>query len=1073
MEDFPRLPQQRAERLMVLALAKGWIRLEDAHGGSLADLVEAGLLTEAQAEALEGEIERGQTPEPEARVEGDSLTFIRRIFQSEPSTGPGSSSSIFTATRIERWAHFENLTLIAEGGMGRIFKAMDARLRRRVALKLLRREDPELQKRFLKEAELQAKVEHPHVCRVYEAGEWQGQAYIAMQLIQGDTLKAASSKLSFSEKLRLMIQVCEGVQAAHKEGLIHRDLKPGNLMVEEVESGLRATVLDFGLARTAQTTGLTQSGMLMGTVQYMSPEQARGEDRKLDRRTDVYALGATLYELFTGAPPFADRHGLEAVASILSEDPLPLHRRVRVPVDLDTVVMKCLEKDPQQRYDSARALGDELQRVLDGDPILARRASLQERTVRWARKNKALMTVAAIGLLGIFTFAGWGVRERIRARARAEYAQRFGQEAERIEALVRFAQLQPMHDLRPERLQMAEQVKAIPALAAEGGALAEAPAAAALGRALWAMGDADQALAHLQRAWDLGLRSREVAFALGRARGRAVGRALDEAALMGDPALRSARIRELQARSEAEVIPLLRQGKGGSLESAEYQEALLAYFERRFADAEMLAAKATEGKSWFFEGGYLRAMVQLAMAKEAASYPLMRNHLAQADAFLSSALEHAPSAIGLRVAQARIWKVALVLGWQQGQQPAEDETRALEALKLAERLDPDSGEVLGLESWVLASRGRTAKEAGLDPRRHLAQAIQLGTQALAVEPEGRESLAALLFAQSTLGSWQLEHGEDPRPALGAAAQAAKALIQKDPTSLEDAIQGVKALTWRMLYEGFTGLDPTQTFQEARDMVEQVRARAGALASPHAMAGALYASWAFDEVEHGKDPREVAQRAVEALSIALDKSSADFSSHTNLGSAWMVLAHSPGQNPEEARRLFGKAIESYGKAIQLNPRHGQTMSYLGRAYELRAELGGPGAASDRVRAMEWLTRSTQGDPLGFEAWLRLGELHLWLARGLVDVGEDARSRLVEAERCFNKSLKRFPTLGITLAGLAEVEALRAKIAVARHQDPQPAIRTGRRWVSEAIARDPRLPRAHQIEAQLKSIQFAKE
>lgn len=1056
---------------MVLALARGWIRLEEARTTSLSELVAAGSLTLTQVEELELEFERHRAPRSGEKVADDAPTLPRRGLQGESTTGQGASSSIFTATWIERWAHFEKLALIAEGGMGRIFKATDTRLRRKVALKLLRREDPELQKRFLQEAELQAKVEHPHVCRVYDAGEWQGQAYIAMQLIQGDTLKAASSKLSFKEKLRVMIQVCEGVQAAHKEGLIHRDLKPGNLMVEGEGETLRATVLDFGLARTAHTSGLTQTGMLMGTVQYMSPEQARGEDRKLDRRTDVYALGATLYELFSGAPPFAEHMGLETVACILSEDPVSLQARTTVPVDLDTVVMKCLEKDPQRRYDTARALGDELQRVMDGDPILARRASLQERAGRWAKKNKALVAVACAGLLGILGFAGWGVRERIRARARAEYAQRFGQEAERIEAVVRFAQLQPAHDLRAERQQLTEWVKAIPARAHAGGDLAEAPAAAALGRALWAMGASEQAMTHLQRAWDLGLRSPEVAFALGRARGRAVGRALDEAALIGDPALRSARLRELQLRNEAEVIPLLRQGKGGSLESAEYQEALLAFFERRFSDAELLAAKATEGRSWFFEGGQLRAMVQLAMAKEATSYAVARSHLIEADAFLGRALEQAPSAIGLRVAQARVWKVALVLGWQQGQRPAEDEERALEALRLARRLDPDSGEVLGLESWVLASQGRAAKEAGKDPRPYLSQAVQLGRQALVVEPDGRDALAAELFAQSMLGSWKLEHGEDPRPALGAAAEAAKALIRNDPSSLDDAIQGVKALTWRMLYEGFTGLDPTDTFQEAKDMVEQARARAGALASPHAMAGALYASWAFDAVEHGKDPREVAEKAVEALTIALAKSSADFSNHTNLGSAWMVLARAPGQDREEARRLFDKSIASYERAIYLNPRHGQTMSYLGRVYELRAELGGPESESDRLHAVEWLNKSTYVDPLTFEAWLRLGELHLWSAHALTDTGNDPRPQLEEAERCFKKSLSRFPTFGITLADLADVETLRAEAALVRHQEPKAAIRSGLRWLNQAIARDPRFPRAYLIEAQLRSIEAA--
>ncbi|HSM52545.1 MAG TPA: serine/threonine-protein kinase, partial [Thermoanaerobaculia bacterium] len=199
----------------------------------------------------------------------------------------------------------EGAVRIGAGGMGEVFKAWDPDLERWVALKYLRHDDPELVERLQHEARAQARVIHPGVCRVYEVGSEDGRPFIAMEYVDGVPLDEAAVAMTLEEKVLAVRRVAEAVQAAHAAGLVHRDLKPGNILVARGEDGeLRPYVLDFGIAREQEITGLTVTGQILGTPGYLSPEQARGETSSVDRRTDVWSLGVVLYELVAGCLPF-------------------------------------------------------------------------------------------------------------------------------------------------------------------------------------------------------------------------------------------------------------------------------------------------------------------------------------------------------------------------------------------------------------------------------------------------------------------------------------------------------------------------------------------------------------------------------------------------------------------------------------------------------------------------------------------------------------------------------------------------------------------------------------------------
>lgn len=345
---------------------------------------------------------------------------------------------------------FETAVPIARGGMGEVARAWDPVLGRRVALKFLRFENPELEERMVREARLQARVHHPNVCPVYEVGRHDGRVFIAMPFIEGETLDRAAAGLAVEERVRLVKTVAEAVHAAHQGGLIHRDLKPANILVERTGEGeFKPWVVDFGVARERDVPGATVTGQVVGTPGYISPEQARGEVSTLDRRSDVFSLGVILYELLGGGRPFAGESDVEVMVSLLHGEPLPLRRRApNAPRDLETVVMKCLETDRERRYDSARALAEELGRFLAGEPVLARPTGAIAQLRARARRRPvtaALLAAAALAVVGLaaalaVSWVRYTIdlrRERDLARvARAEAEARAREAAEVSEFLI-------------------------------------------------------------------------------------------------------------------------------------------------------------------------------------------------------------------------------------------------------------------------------------------------------------------------------------------------------------------------------------------------------------------------------------------------------------------------------------------------------------------------------------------------------------------------------------------------------------------------------------------------------------
>lgn len=850
---------------------------------------------------------------------------------------------------------YEDFQVAGEGAMGTVYRAVDRRLGRTVALKLLKGDAPSLSARFISEARSQARIQHEHVCRVYEAGQADGEPYIVMQFIDGEPLSKVSSRLTLEQQVKLLWQVSLAVHEAHRLGMIHRDLKPGNILVEQLEDGTwKPYVVDFGLARQVEDHGQTQTGEVLGTPQYMSPEQANGDVHELDRRTDVYSLGATLYDVIAGRPPFVSEHPWKLLVMMAMEDPPPL-RTVKpgVPREVETIVMKCLERERERRYDSARALAEELQRVLDGEPIQAKRASWGYVLWKKAHKHKLLTALLTVVVLAVLGQVGAWVGAQRHAAEQARLGRELGESVKETELFLRAAYGLPLHDVERERDVVRARLGEIQQRMSAAGKAGQGPGHYALGVGQLALGDPEQARVHLEQALAAGYSPADLDYALGRALGELLRRALEDSRRITSQEEREKQLARIDREIREPALTHLRAAVGVRLEVPEYAEGLIALYEGKHEQAIEKARTAFARAPWMYEpkkleGDALYAEGSRYRHDAAFDYEKMKGYFDRAAQAYREAAEMGSSDPEVHRAECELWEK---MGWAASAQglptgPPFEAARA--ACDRAVRASSRDGRALVQRALVLLAsvhvqgssvsqdtlpvveEALRAAEDGVrarprDVMAHYAAALALSLRTRQLYALGREASMQhaiegyqrvlsldpnFTWAVNELGDVylaearkRLSEGDEVAPLLESAVRQYERAMALDPSFSLPVGGRLDALAMRLeseLARGRDGHPALEALSSAVSQFEQSRSSPWLIVFWKARAQRMRG---LREFSHGRDPRGPLGVAIELLRSAEAQSPKNSWLRRELASCHLLQAeHARGAGQDAAPAL---------------------------------------------------------------------------------------------------------------------------------------------------------------------------
>jgi serine/threonine-protein kinase len=891
-----------------------------------------------------------------------------------------------------------------------------------------------------------------------------------MQYVAGGSLKQITDLLSLRQKVEIMKSVADALHAAHLAGLIHRDIKPGNILVEhQPDEGWRPFVVDFGIARDVDSHDLTVTGMVLGTPAFCAPEQVRGETSKLDWRTDVYGLGATLYWFVTGRSPYEGGYP-EIITGVTEHEPEAPHKlNADIPVDLETIILKCLEKEPDRRYATAREAAEDLQRYLSGEPIQARRASLVYKAGKKIRKHKVLTAVGLTAIAVMAVLVALSIRAEIEGRRRAAVAQIFVEQAKEIEGMARVAAMMPLHDRSLERETILGRMEAIRTEMDDVGELAAGPGHYALGRGHLILQNLDDAELHLRQAVADNFDSPSVSYSLGLVLGQIYERELRLARRHTDPELRDARVRQIESSLRDQALAHLRSSTGRSLEVPGYVEGLIAFYEGDLEAALAKVEQAYSGAEWLYEARKLTGDIYLEMGAELAQegeYDRAMEAFENAGNAYEEASDIARSEPSIQEGDCGRWTLVMELQGRRGRTPGEAFDNAIAACGRAVAIDPNRADVHERLSRLHWQRADLANDRGEDPAPFLDNAVAAAERAIEIDPESAIAHATLGGALIVAAQHNEGRGRDPKPDLARAVENLELAVALDPSSVLSHDDLGYAWERTAKFEMSVGLDPRPSIEHALDAYRRATELEPAYANAYNNAG--IALWRLALYEHrtGSSPFATLSDAITSFESAIDRNPNYHYAYANRGLAWRTLALvelNAGRDPMDAVEA---ARSDLARALELNPRiffaHPEQVAVeviAGRwAMKNGRSPAGRFRAADRAAAL-----AIEVNPENSVAYQSAAEVYRWRAEWELSQGRSIRDEIREGRRLVRESLARNPGQTLAMITDAGLLSLQAASDPARRSD---LVRQARARLAEAEELNPLIEGdARAIEQQL--------
>lgn len=805
------------------------------------------------------------------------------------------SSSLIDLPTIPR---YEILERLGEGSSAVIFRAMDRELRRPVALKIQRPGPARSEvgrERFRREAQTVAGLAHPHIVMIHDAGEAGGHAYLVMELVEGRPLSAllAEGKHDLRALLVILEKAARGVAAAHQKGIVHRDLKPSNILV--TSSG-DPKVADFGLAHLVDSTSqLTRTGSSLGTPLYMSPEQVEGRAGGITPRTDVYSLGAVLYEVLTGRAPHSGETIMEIYGRIVGEDPVPPKSlNPKVPDDLQTIVLKCLEKDPARRYSHAQELAEDLGRVLAGEPIQARPVGPLVRLFRRLRRSRLARAAAVVAAAVVLVAGGVALTGREKSR--------------RLNLLRDHARTSLEAVLKLRRAGANEAMKEfVPGLeAAYRQALETAPDVAEveylLGRMHRALLDDTKALDFQERALkkDPGYPPAlyERAVLLANRYGSALTKAVAEARRLPSGAVTARESREVPLpepedveRSQRDLLAVrerilgdctVLEGLLARRSPGEYRQigaahiltvkGILAFYRLEWPEARRLLGEAVrkdptleEGWAVLCETAYRQNNAE---ARRSSDLPALLRLWDETEKLYGEAIANDRGYVPHWIGRADTKRHRGFTLMRHGKDAIPSFADAEADLNRAVELHREFPDAWFLRASVRTMKGVCLMDRSQNPSKELEAAGADLRAGIALSSDRATAWIQMGSLHLEWARWRKQRGESPIADFTAAEEAFRRAVQLDPLETSAWTGSAAAKMWRAEYRSRQGTDPLPDFESAEKDFKEVLRTDRHRMDPWLKRAQLYHTRAVFRAKQGQEPYDDFARADEDFSEAI-------------------------------------------------------------------------------------------------------------------------------------------------------------------------------------------------------------